>query len=303
MTRVDNTDADLALRPASLLVPASLAEALDALAADGSVALGGGVRHTLDHHDRVHAPVERFVAVAGLDELSSIEWTEHEVVIGAGVRLSRVAADTRLAAAWPVVTESAGLVATGRIRRMVTLGGNIAARDEKHDPPVGLAAAGATMTVRSSRSTRTLAVVDAGDLRPDEIIQDFRIAMPSERTGSAYEKFLVRGTWEYACVSVGAVVELDGAAAVSRMLLAVGSVAGAPVMIDVDSLRGADFDTLIAEAARRAAASTVPRSDVRGSAEYKTQMIAEFSRRAIRKAIERASALPEAEMASEGRLQ
>ena len=190
MTRVDNTDADLAPRPASLLVPASLAEALDALAADGSVALGGGVRHTLDHHDRVHAPVERFVAVAGLDELSSIEWTEHEVVIGAGVRLSRVAADARLAAAWPVVTESAELVATGRIRRMVTLGGNIAARDEKHDPPVGLAAAGATMTVRSSRSTRTLAVVDVGDLRPDEIIQDFRIAAalgtrPVRRTRSS----------------------------------------------------------------------------------------------------------------------
>jgi aerobic carbon-monoxide dehydrogenase medium subunit len=288
MTRVDDNRTDIA-GATSLLVPSSLPEALDALAVDGVVALGGGVRHALDQHDRKPQRASRFVAVAGLDELSSIAWTDREVVIGAGVKLARVASDARLAAAWPVVTESAGLVATGRIRRMVTLGGNVAARDESHDPPVGLAAARATMTVRSASASRTLDVLSVAELRPDEIIQEFRIPLPSGSSGSAYEKFLVRGTWEYACVSVGVVVELGEDGTVSRISLAVGSVTGGPVLLDLDDLRGAAVENVVAEAARRAAATTVPRSDVRGSAEYKTHMIAEFSRRAIRRAIKRAS--------------
>ena len=288
MTRVDDNHADIAVTT-SLLVPSSLPEALDALAIDGVVPLGGGVRHALDQHDRKPHRASQFVAVAALDELGSIAWTDHEVVIGAGVTLARVASDARLAQLWPVVTESAGLVATGRIRRMVTLGGNIAARDESHDPPVGLAAARATMTVRSASLSRTLDVLAVGELHPDEIIQEFRIAHPSRSTGSAYEKFLVRGTWEYASVSVGAVVELGEDGTVSRTTLAVGSVTDGPVLVDLDDLRGAAAEDVVAEAARRAAATTVPRSDVRGSAEYKTHMIAEFSRRAIRRAIKRAT--------------
>ena len=287
MTRVDDNYQDIAV-PTSLRVPASLAEALDALAVDGVVALGGGVRHALDQHDRKPHRASRFVAVAELDELASIVWTDRAVLIGAGVRLSRVASDARLAAVWPVVTESAGLVATGRIRRMVTLGGNVAAHDESHDPPVGLAAAGATMTVRSATGSRTLDVLAVGELRPDEIIQDFRIPLPADRTGSAFEKFLVRGTWEYACVSAGAVVELGEDGTVSRSRLAVGSVTGGPVLVDLDDLKGHADEDVVAEAARRAASTTVPRSDVRGSAQYKTHMIAEFSRRALRRAIERA---------------
>ncbi|MFC7648448.1 FAD binding domain-containing protein [Streptosporangium lutulentum] len=222
-----------------------------------------------------------------------MSWSGQHVAIGAGVRLGTIEADERLARVWPIVTEAVGSVATDRVRRLVTLGGNIAAGDDGHDPPVALAAAGATLTVRSASSLRILRVGEANELGEDELIQDVRLLTPPDRTGSAYEKFLVRGVWEYACVNVGAVVRLDDAGAARRLSLAVGSVKGGPVTVDLTELRGDVVDSaLIDEVARRAAAATRPYNDVKGSAEYKSRMIAEFSRRAMTRAARRAEEPP-----------
>ncbi|SNS88473.1 carbon-monoxide dehydrogenase medium subunit [Streptosporangium subroseum] len=304
--------------PMVLLTPRSLDEALHLLTAEGAAVLGGGVGHTLRRHDRHRRdptssgssperdaisqtssdpPHKRdatsLVSVGSLPELRTILWSGEHVTIGAGVRLGEIEADERLVRTWPIVTEAAGSVATGRIRRLVTLGGNVAAGDDSHDLPVALAAAGAVLTVRSVSSTRTLRIGEVNDLGGDELIQDVRLPIPSGRAGSAYEKFLSRGVWEYACVNVGAVVRLDDAGAARRLSLAVGSVTGGPVVIDLADLRGSVAGgVLIDEVARRAAASTRPYGDVKGSAEYKTRMIAEFSRRAMTGAVRRAEETP-----------
>lgn len=287
--------------PLAVLTPGSLDEAVRLLAYPDTAVLGGGVGHTLRRHDRRPSPAATLVWIGSLPGLSGIVWSADHVTIGAGVKLSVCAADARLARTWPVVTEAAGSVATGRIRSMVTLGGNIAARDDSHDPPVALTAAGAELLVRGTHGGRTLAIGDLARLRDDELIGHIRLPLPSAsgatsvRTGSAYEKFLVRGVWEYACVNVAAVVGLDADGAALRLSLAVGSVTGGPVAVDLSGLLGAPVDrSLIAEAARIAVASTHPYSDVRGSAPYKSRMIAEFSRRALTAAARRAGQDPSA---------
>ncbi|HEY3867960.1 MAG TPA: FAD binding domain-containing protein [Actinocrinis sp.] len=275
--------------PAPILFPQDIDEALQLLAADGAVALGGGVGHLLRRRESDRCDVSAYVSVRGLPELRAITWSDREIRIGAGVRLSEIEADPRLAAAWPALTAAAGSVATGRIRRMVTLGGNVCARDDSHDPPVALAALGAELTVRSAGATRTLRLDQLSELSPDELVQDFRLPRPQGLCGSAFEKFLVRGVWEYACVHVAAVVGLNGSGATERLSLAVGSVQGGPVSIDLSDLIGIPADQGLSDtAARRAAAATRPYDDVRGSAAYKTLMIAEFTRRALAGAIRRA---------------
>jgi aerobic carbon-monoxide dehydrogenase medium subunit len=275
--------------PAVLHRPRTLDEALGLLAAGDAVPLGGGVAHTLRRHDGRPPRAAALVAVAGLPELRAITWAGDHVTIGAGVPLVRCAADRRLAGVWPAVTEACASVATDRIRRLVTLGGNIAACDDSHDPPVALTAAGATLTVRAAGSTRTLPVDQAHRLAEGELVQDVRLPLPTGAVGSAFEKFLVRGVWEYACVNVAAVVELGGDGTAVRLCLAVGSVTGGPVAVDLGDLRGAAVGgALIEEAARRASATTRPYGDVRGSAPYKSHMIAEFTRRALTTAAGRA---------------
>ncbi|SEG96131.1 carbon-monoxide dehydrogenase medium subunit/xanthine dehydrogenase small subunit [Actinacidiphila yanglinensis] len=294
MTTLDHGPAptDAAREPVHLLRAGSLTDALAQLATEGAVPLGGGVGHALARQARRPVTARTLVAVADIPELAGIAWTDDRIVIGAGVRLDAIASDTRLREEWPVVAEAAGSVATARIRRMVTLGGNIAARDDSHDPPVALAAAGAVLTVRGAGHRRTLPVTEVGSLSAGELVQDVRLprSTPGARIGSAYEKFLVRGVWEYACVNVGAVVALDESGTVERLSVAVGSVTGGPVVVDLGALPGRVPDAdLVAEAARLAAAATRPYSDVRGSAAYKSLMIAEFTRRAVSKAALRAA--------------
>ncbi|GHJ41713.1 xanthine dehydrogenase family protein subunit M [Streptomyces sp. TS71-3] len=277
--------------PTALLTPRTLDEALRLIAGGDAAVLGGGVGHALRRHHRLPAKAPALVSVAALPELTGIAEHSDHIAVGAGVRLAACAADGLLSRTWPVLTEAAGSVATGRIREMVTLGGNIAARDDSHDPPVALTAIGASLAVRSARGGRTLAVTELDRLRADELVEHVRLPLPAATTGSAYEKFLVRGVWEYACVNVAAVVSLDADGTVDRLSLAVGSVAGGPVAVDLGGLAGGRADrALVEEAAARAAASTTPYGDVKGSAAYKTRMIAEFSRRALTTAIRRAEA-------------
>jgi carbon-monoxide dehydrogenase medium subunit len=57
------------------------------------------------------------------------------------------------------------------------------------------------------------------------------------------------------------------------------------------ALRGCDvaaLDDVVAEAAARAAAAADPADDLHGSADYKREMVAVFTRRAVRIAAERA---------------
>jgi CO/xanthine dehydrogenase FAD-binding subunit len=292
MTTLDHgrTTAETPPAPPAVHTPDSLDAALRLLGTGTAAAVGGGVGHLLARQAGRTGEVAALVPVASLPELGTAVHGDDEIRLGAGLRLSAIEADARLRARWPVVAEAAGSVATARIRRMVTLGGNIAAADDSHDPPVALAAAGALLTVRSARAARTLPVTRAADLRPDELIVDVRLPLPRGRVGSAYEKFLVRGVWEYACVNVGAVVGLDAGGRVERLDVAVGSVTGGPVLIDLADLLGTFAgDALAAEAGRRAEAGTRPYDDVRGSARYKSRMIAEFARRAVIRAARRAA--------------
>jgi CO/xanthine dehydrogenase FAD-binding subunit len=253
-------------------VPTTLASALDLLG-DGGRPVGGGVGLSLLRRDT--GLTGSLVATHRLPESRGFTVTDGGLRIGAGEPLEAVAAHPNVRSLWTVVAEAAASVATGRIRRAATLGGNVAAFDASHDPPVALAAVGATARLVSPRGERVVPVRDLAELLSGELIVDFHLPAPVPGTGSAYEKFLVRGVWEYACVSAAAVVTPSGGT------LVIGSVHNAPLVVPV-----IDDDT----AAEAAARTAEPWSDVRGSADYKRRMIAEFSRRALRAARRRAQA-------------
>ena len=253
-------------------VPTTLASAI-ALLDDGAQPVSGGVGLSLRR--RESALPGSLVATHRLPQSRGITVIDGGLRIGAGEPLEAVAAHPDVRALWPVVAEAAASVATGRIRRAATLGGNVAAFDPSHDPPVALVAVGATARLVSARGERTVPVRELTEQVSGELIVDFHLPAPELGTGSAYEKFLVRGVWEYACVSAAAVVTPAGGT------LVVGSVRNAPLVVPVTD------DDLAAESASRTAE---PWSDVRGSVAYKRRMIAEFSRRALRTARERAAA-------------
>jgi carbon-monoxide dehydrogenase medium subunit len=280
---------------ATLARPAGLDGALAALASEDVRPVAGGVGITLARHAN-GIPRGPLLAIAALAELRGVTGGEDGagLRLGAAETLDHLAGDPRLRRAWPVAAEAIGSVATTRIRRLVTLGGNLAALDPTHDPWCGLIAAGASAELHRAGSEPAripLEGLDRGALK-GALLAAVHLPATPPRTGSAYRKYLVRGVWEYACVAVGAVVTLDpDSDTIATARVALGSVAREIVLVDAGALTGHPGDPERVDAvAEAAAAACDPWDDVRGSAAYKRRMVAVHTGRALRDAIGRAGA-------------
>ena len=121
--------------------------------------------------------------------------------------------------------------------------------------------------------------------------------MPSGAAGGAYMK-LERKVGDYATVGVATHLELGGDGRISAAGIAMTSVA--PVnrkATDAEALLVGEAPSadLFAAAAAAAAAASEPRSDVRGSAEWKRNVVRVYTRRGLEQALAQAQAGGEGE--------
>jgi xanthine dehydrogenase YagS FAD-binding subunit len=107
--------------------PATVADAVAALAHPGAMALAGGVDLLDRLKERIAAP-SRLVSVrkvAGLDELVV---DRNGARLGANITLAQIAASADLRRSFAIVADAASHAATPQLREMATLGGNLAQR-------------------------------------------------------------------------------------------------------------------------------------------------------------------------------
>ncbi|HLS55215.1 MAG TPA: 4-hydroxybenzoyl-CoA reductase subunit beta [Zeimonas sp.] len=105
--------------------PSSVAEAAALLAADPQARLlAGGTDLVPNLRRGIERPpvLVDLGAVAGLDAIAT---APEGTWIGAGVSLSRLAADPAIAQAWPAVAQAAGAIAGPGHRSVATVGGNL----------------------------------------------------------------------------------------------------------------------------------------------------------------------------------
>jgi len=276
----------------------SIADAYAQLLAHGDDAriVNGGTAMAILMRQHLVRPA----VLIGVDRIAALRSTSVDadgtLRIGAAVRLRAIERDERVQRASPLLAEAVRTVATPRIRNMATLGGGLAHADPAQDPPVALAAAGATVVVEGARERRIPAAAFCigyyeNALEPGEIVTAIELPPPRPRSGGAYLKFLPRSVEDYGVVTAAAYVELDADGRCVRARLALGAVSDHPVLVDVDGvLTGSRITAALAnEAAEGANAVIDPIADVRGSSNYKRAMAVVFGRRAILAAAERAA--------------
>ena len=130
-------------------------------------------------------------------------------------------------------------------------------------------------------------------LADDEMLVEVRVRVPSSRAGGAYLK-LERKVGDYATVAVAAQLDLDDAGTIARAGLALTSVNPSNTKVaDAEAVLvgQAPSDELFAEAGELAAAAADPRSDVRGAADWKRQVVRIYTRRALASAARQAQEL------------
>lgn len=241
--------------------------------------------------------VEHLILLRGIDGLRSIEETPGGYRFGSLVTPNELARDVRVREKFPAIAEAAGQMAAYPIRNMATLGGNIAGAVPCSDLAPPFIVVGAEAVLRKGESGRRIRLQDffLGPRRtvcsPDEILTHLTVPHPSPRSGTSYQRFSLRGANAVAVASVAAMLQLSPGGAITDCRVALGAVAPIP---DVATrtcafLLGKEpAVAVLAEAAKIARSEARPQSDVRGSKEYRHELVEVLARRALAQAAQRA---------------
>ena len=127
-------------------------------------------------------------------------------------------------------------------------------------------------------------------LGPGEILTEIRIPVPPPRSGGAYVK-LERKVGDFATAAVAVQLTLGADGACARAGIGLTSVGATAIKAEraENALTGQRVDeAAVRRAAELAAAASEPSDDLRGSAEYKLDLVRVLTGRALRTALERA---------------
>jgi carbon-monoxide dehydrogenase medium subunit len=277
--------------------PSTLPEAIALLQQHGEDAkiLAGG--HSLIPLMKLRlAEPAYLIDINRIGGLAYIKEEEGELRIGALTREADLDASALVRARYPLLADTARVIADPLVRNMATVGGNLAHADPANDHPATMLAYGARVVATGPRGERIIPITDffvglfATALAPDEILTEIRIPMPSPRSGGAYVK-LERKVGDYATAAVAVQITLDAAGVCQYAGVGLTAVDSTPIKAAraEAALRGRPLDDAnIRAAAQIASEECDPTADLRGSAEYKRAMIKELTKRALTKARERA---------------
>lgn len=265
------------------LEPRSLDEVLSLRAEHGDEAtiVAGGSFLGIVMNQKLLAPM-MLVALRGVPNLRYIEADEEVLRLGAMTTHRAVERSEAVREGWPSLAFTFSVVASPRIRNQATVGGVVADADYASDPPSMLAALGARVVARSVRGEREIPAEKfilghyETALEEDEIVTEVRIPRGGGR--SIYRKFRSRSSEDRPCVSVAAAREDGG------LRVVVGAVAERPQYFPeiCDLARDQRISgDLATEIGRRYAEEIEPLSDSRGTARYRSRVIAVEVRRAL----------------------
>jgi len=287
----------------------------------GNQGSGNRVSRPPDHLFPDHSFPDCLVDISNLDELKGIELEDGIIRIGACVTHQELASSSLIWERGTALAEGASQLGSPQIRNMGTVGGNIVNAQPAADTVVPLMALEAEVEVATATGIRREPLagiyVGPGQCTVDptaEILTAVRFRALGPNQGSAFERLAKRRALSLPILNAAVVVTLDDGIRESgnqgsgnlvfhppdysfpdhfkEVRLAVGPVAPTPFRARraEEALRGAPVEAqAIAAALELAAQEAQPRTNpVRGSEEYRRQMVKVLLRRAIERAVKEA---------------
>ncbi len=236
------------------------------------------------------------VDIGRIPGLTGISEADGYLRIGGATREADLERSDLVREKYPILLDTAAVIADPLVRNRATVGGNLAHGDPANDHPATMLALGAEVVARGPGGERTIPVTEfftglfVTALAPAEILTEIRIPVPPPRSGGAYVK-LERKVGDFATAAAAAQVTLGGAGEIARVGIGLTNAGPTPIKATAAEqyLQGRQPDAAaVAEAARLAAAATSPSADRRGSVEYKRDMARVLTGRAVTRAVERA---------------
>ena len=277
--------------------PETLDEAVSLLAEHGSdaVVLAGG-QSLIPLMKLQLALPEYVIDINRIPGLADISEDGGFLRIGSLTRESDLDSSELVRSKYPILHDTTSVIADPLVRNMATVGGNLAHGDPANDHPATMLALGAEVAAVGPAGERVIPVSGLFEgpltttLDHGEILTEIRVPLPPEGSGGAYLK-LERKVGDYAVAGVAAVItSSDGVCHQAG----IGLTNAGPTPVKATTAesflvgRVLDDDT-IGEAAQLASQEAQPTADLRGSEEYKRDMVRVLAGRALRRALERIS--------------
>src|SRR5262245_46075365 len=277
-------------------VPGSLAEAIELLGRYGDAKVLSGGQSLL--------PLLKLrLGTAGhlidINRVPGLEYIKEEggfLKIGGRTREAALEQSDLIHRKYPILAETARVIADPIVRNLATIGGNLAHGDPANDHPATMLALGAVVVATGKKGERTIPIdsfftgLFETALGKDEILTEIRIPAAAARSGGAYVK-LERKVGDFATAGTAAFLALGSGGEIAKAGLGLTNMGLVPIQAtDAEKfLQGKKPEAgVIAEAAKLAAQATDPQPDRRGAVDYKTEMARVLTARALQKAAERA---------------
>jgi aerobic carbon-monoxide dehydrogenase medium subunit len=224
--------------------------------------------------------------IPGLDYLD--QESDGSLRIGALCRHRTLERSEILRTSNPTMSICAPLISDPMVRSRGTLVGSLCHADPQGDWASVMLALGGEVIARSARGQRTIPVSQLvvgtfqNSLEPDEIAVEARVPAPRGTRSGTYLK-LERRVGDFATVGLAVVLETSGGT-INRAGLALTGVGSSNIQCTAaeQALAGKTLNaSTIEQAARLAAEAAQPKTDVRGSADYKRHVVHTFVTRAL----------------------
>ena len=177
------------------LTPSTISDAIVMLQKHGEEAkiLAGG--HSLIPAMRLRLSEPEFlIDISGIQGLEYIREESGQLIIGAMTKEAALEESKIVSSNYPLLIDTAKMIADPSVRNMATVGGNLAHGDPANDHPATMLALRATVVAEGPNGRREIGIDDffpeffTTALEPEEILTEIRIPSPPSRSGGAYLK-------------------------------------------------------------------------------------------------------------------
>jgi len=274
---------------------ASLADTLEVLAQKREQArlVAGATDLLLEMERGQRKGIETLVDITRIGGLDNIEQDEQGWIhLGALVTHNHVIASSILREQAMPLVQAAWQVGSPQIRNRGTVVGNLVTASPANDTIPALMALNAEVELHSKQGIRVVALAEFYTgvrktvLRSDEMIVDVRFLGLKPNQHGCFLKVALRQAQAISVVNAACILDMDGPH-IRSAVITLGAVA--PTVIH--AAQAEQFlagklpeKDLLAAAAQLAAQAARPIKDLRGSAEYRTEMVAVVCRRALEQA-------------------
>jgi len=238
------------------------------------------------------------IALDLIPELRRIKREGDIVRIGALASLTQVAESSEIRSAFPPLREAILTMAGEQIRNQGTIGGNFCRAVPCADTPPICIAGQAHLHIVGPDSERTVSAEDffTGPrqtiLQEGELLTEIQVPVQPTNSGAKYERFSLRTGSALAVASVAARIVLEGDTVKSSRIV-LGAVAPIPLVATKAAGEVTGSSAAVAvfkKAAKLAAQEAQPITDLRGTTDYRRDLVEQLTFRALMKATGRARA-------------